>query len=376
MKSRKKQSVHNSLDDGYHNDRSLIGNASLGNQAKLETMRALLQPPQQNAVAWTGNNATREDGSTCSSSQIEVPDCAEDANIMDAEKEQLPIVQKAVEGARRLGILAQRHIFSDEVFQSDLFARWFCPSDEPLSQEAVVEARTVLGKTVTNLNGPIPLEVDSMMNPMNPDAVAYVYGGRVEWADESIRAASNIHLTSKFFKQTPTYQAGAIFHECTHKYAGTNDHVYAFEGLKTTQEKALDNADSYTWFAQEAMDGFTKAANEEERECLKNLVLQYIDDIIDMVHQGKYKPYDSITLPDGTFIEEGNLVVYILGPQYVEKYPSACEELKEAYIQITESPDGDTDVIIENRFVAKDGHVIPQSMMGVLADVLHLWDYG
>jgi hypothetical protein len=53
-----------------------------------------------------------------------------------------------------------------------------------------------------------------------------------------------------FADSDPEGRARTIVHECTHKYAGTDDNAYHWDPKFATlkPKDALDNADSYAWF--------------------------------------------------------------------------------------------------------------------------------
>jgi hypothetical protein len=84
-------------------------------------------------------------------------------------------------------------------------------------------------------SGTIPVEVES-----EGTARAYVY---VIWSD--------IHLCPPWFADpNPDARARTIIHECSHKYTGTDDKAYHWDGAYATlsTKDALANADSYAWF--------------------------------------------------------------------------------------------------------------------------------
>jgi hypothetical protein len=110
------------------------------------------------------------------------------------------------------------------------------------STEAKVssEVATKLGRIRSAFNGTIPVEVES-----EGTARAYVY---VIWSD--------IHLCPPWFADPdPDARARTIIHECSHKYTGTDDKAYHWDGKYATlsTKDALNNADSYAWFCMDVL---------------------------------------------------------------------------------------------------------------------------
>ncbi|MFN2466997.1 MAG: M35 family metallo-endopeptidase [Gaiellaceae bacterium] len=75
------------------------------------------------------------------------------------------------------------------------------------------------------------------------DVHAYVYS---VWTD--------VHICPLWFKAGPSSQANTIVHELAHDVAGRDDEAYIWEPKYKTLsvDDAIDNADSYSHFAQEA----------------------------------------------------------------------------------------------------------------------------
>jgi hypothetical protein len=110
------------------------------------------------------------------------------------------------------------------------------------STEAKVatEVASKLARIRNAFSGTIPVEVES-----EGTARAYVY---VIWSD--------IHLCPPWFADTnPDARARTIIHECSHKYTGTDDKAYHWDGKYATlsTKDALDNADSYAWFCMDVL---------------------------------------------------------------------------------------------------------------------------
>jgi Lysine-specific metallo-endopeptidase len=101
--------------------------------------------------------------------------------------------------------------------------------------KVVTEVASKLSRIRSAFSGTIPVEVES-----EGTARAYVY---VIWSD--------IHLCPPWFADAdPDGRARTIIHECSHKYTGTDDKAYHWDGKYQTlsTKDALDNADSYAWF--------------------------------------------------------------------------------------------------------------------------------
>jgi hypothetical protein len=70
---------------------------------------------------------------------------------------------------------------------------------------------------------------------------------------------TRIHVGGLFFGKPQVglgSEAGTIIHECTHTFAGTEDHIYGAQNcvslLATDPLEALTNADSYKFFCEAA----------------------------------------------------------------------------------------------------------------------------
>ena len=90
------------------------------------------------------------------------------------------------------------------------------------------------------LNSTIDFECET---DCDANVLAYVY---TVWTD--------LHLCPLWFRSTPARRANAIVHELAHDAAGRDDEAYAWEPRYRTLsvDEAIDNADSYSHFAQEA----------------------------------------------------------------------------------------------------------------------------
>ena len=109
--------------------------------------------------------------------------------------------------------------------------------------EGIQQIEASYHKIRNAFSGAIPLEVE-----IDTDAGLCVY---TLWTD--------IHLCPPWFQQAPGKRAGTLIHEMSHKYAGTDDEAYhhhaAYASLAPGD--ALDNADSYQWFALDLV-GYTE----------------------------------------------------------------------------------------------------------------------
>lgn len=106
--------------------------------------------------------------------------------------------------------------------------------------KVVNEVSSKLQRIRNAFNGTIPVEVES-----EGTARAYVYV-----------ICSDIHLCPPWFADpSPDARARTIIHECSHKYTGTDDKAYHWDGKYATLsvKDALDNADSYAWFCMDVL---------------------------------------------------------------------------------------------------------------------------
>jgi hypothetical protein len=90
------------------------------------------------------------------------------------------------------------------------------------------------------LNSTIDFECETSCDA---DVIAYVY---TVWTD--------LHLCPLWFRKGAAARANAIVHELAHDAAGRDDEAYAWQAKykKLSVDDAIDNADSYSHFAQEA----------------------------------------------------------------------------------------------------------------------------
>ncbi|MCH7719888.1 MAG: hypothetical protein IH988_02705 [Planctomycetes bacterium] len=104
----------------------------------------------------------------------------------------------------------------------------------------VYEVRRHFGTIRNALNSSIDFECETKCDD---NVAAYVY-----------RIWSDIHLCPIWYRQSPAGQANTIIHEIAHDAANRDDEAYIWQPKysKLPVEDAIDNADSYSNFAQEA----------------------------------------------------------------------------------------------------------------------------
>lgn len=105
------------------------------------------------------------------------------------------------------------------------------------------DIRAILGRyrrISAALNSVIDFECET---ECDANVTAYVY---TVWTD--------IHLCPDWFRSGPKRKANAIVHELAHDVAGCDDEAYAWEAgySRLSVDDAIDNADSYSHFAEEA----------------------------------------------------------------------------------------------------------------------------
>ena len=104
----------------------------------------------------------------------------------------------------------------------------------------VYEVRRHFNTIQAALNSSIDFECET---ECDANVAAYVYA---IWTD--------VHLCPVWHSLTPAGQANVIIHEIAHDAANRDDEAYIWEPkyFKLSVEDAIDNADSYSYFAQEA----------------------------------------------------------------------------------------------------------------------------
>lgn len=103
--------------------------------------------------------------------------------------------------------------------------------------EAVAHVAADLARLQGMMGLPLTFEVE---HEEDSEDIGYVY-----------RLWSDIHLTQSWFQLIDDDdRAATIIHECSHKFCGTGDHAYHWQGgyKELSPKKALDNADSYSTF--------------------------------------------------------------------------------------------------------------------------------
>ncbi len=181
--------------------------------------------------------------------------------LTDADAEQAEVITEALALAVEMAGHGLSRLSSgpSSEAEEELFAYHF-GTDEP---QALAEASSKLGTTLSGLSSGAPIQVESWMFPGMSDAGGYIWGG-------PFAGVSDIHLTPQFFQITRTNQASTLVHEGTHKWAGTGDHAYVHDAHygDLPWDKAIDNADSYAAFCEGVQGRVEKAeaAEQEARE--------------------------------------------------------------------------------------------------------------
>jgi hypothetical protein len=151
-----------------------------------------------------------------------------------------------------------------------LIDRWFAPAGTTQRATLVSNLKAGFDKIVTSLNDNLVIFTDHPPDRGDPDKKfeeAYVYGSHRPRA---------IYIEQAFFKQfaVGVLQGGkqnwarVIVHECTHLDAQTEDHSYAWQGIRPnttnlTRSQAAENADSWAFFAADC--GGALVANDRTR---------------------------------------------------------------------------------------------------------------
>jgi hypothetical protein len=157
-----------------------------------------------------------------------------------------------------------------------------CPKDWQTKAEAgLVLARRWVANVVTglaNLPYPFPAPVANLLNRhFHITGRGYVYEVRRHFntiysalnssidfecekkCDDNVAAYvyaiwSDVHLCPVWYSLSPAERANTIIHEIAHDAANRDDEAYIWESgySKLSVEDAIDNADSYSNFAQDA----------------------------------------------------------------------------------------------------------------------------
>ena len=224
----------------------------------------------------------------------------EQATITDAQNdEQIRVVSAAVHGAREMASLAQG--IAGRAGSDEQAAAKVAGSFNDSSETTLSAVNTALSQTAAGLNSSFNIQVETWMWPgFGGDAAGYVYGGPVA-------GFSDIHLTPKFFEMTTKKQAGTIFHEGTHKWAGTVDKAYmhdsAFGSLSPAD--AVRNADSYNHLGlgllTEKRDAEREADRAEQLRIATLMGAELIQATLDGTFEGRSD--STFTTPDGVVLE-------------------------------------------------------------------------
>jgi len=117
------------------------------------------------------------------------------------------------------------------------------------TETAIVDrVRSTLQSIRSAFNATIAIEIEGADRDDARGFVPYEISGDVV-------IYGDIHLCPPWFADPdPVARLRTIIHECSHKFAGTDDVAYHWEGHYEllTPDDAVENADSYAWFCLEA----------------------------------------------------------------------------------------------------------------------------
>jgi hypothetical protein len=109
----------------------------------------------------------------------------------------------------------------------------------------VLDIRSNFVKIQAGFGGTLPFECETSCDPKY---LGYILPGPFKL----FRGLSDIHLCPLWFKDNLMEQVNTIIHEMAHKYAHRADRAYEDDKKysKLTVDEAIDNADSYSAFAE------------------------------------------------------------------------------------------------------------------------------
>jgi hypothetical protein len=213
------------------------GKRKIGNIAAGSFVRDAAPAPASEPAATKGQDGDRAYVGSASSHVADrtTTDGTTSVRMEDESDAQAVMIAAAVTRARAILDNAIAKLGSPGTVSAALQANFH-------STEAKVssEVASTLGRIRSAFSGTIPVEVES-----EGTARAYVY---VIWSD--------IHLCPPWFADpSPDARARTIIHECSHKYTGTDDKAYHWDGKYATlsTKDALNNADSYAWFCMDVL---------------------------------------------------------------------------------------------------------------------------
>ena len=258
------------------------------------------------ALAWTGGKADMPQGGGSNAP-------TDQATVSDAQSdEQEQTVKRAIQGARDMGGLAMG--IAGRARSDEQAAGQVAASFNDSSQDTVLSVSSVLNQTMAGLNTGFNIQVESWMWWGKSDTAGYVWGG-------PLAAYTDIHLAPKFFEMAPTAQAGVVFHEATHKWAGTGDKAYmgssGFSSLSPGD--ALNNADSYTHLGQGLLSEYKAAEREADRAEQLRVATSIGAELIQATLDGSFEGNSESTFTT----EDGVVLQYLAVYQGMQAYLQA-----------------------------------------------------
>jgi hypothetical protein len=180
------------------------------------------------------------------------------------------LIEKAKESLQKTIQVLDGKTLSTDV--KTLATRYFLTSKSGPSSGEITQIRLVLSRTLTGLSGDLTIKIGKLVGSNDKDVHGSVRQIAGSTAVKSYHNVVGEMGSNRFFWQKPkNYVMHAmriedetllgpvglvtIIHEATHKFAGTNDYSYfRRDGITpadkfTSKTKALENADSYAYFA-------------------------------------------------------------------------------------------------------------------------------
>lgn len=299
------------------------------------------------ALAWTGGKADMPQGGGSNAP-------ADPATVSDAQSdEQEQQVRSAIQGARDMGGLAMG--IAGRARSDEQAAALVAGSFNDSSQDTVLSVSSVLNQTMAGLSSAFNVQVESWMWWGKSNTAGYVYGG-------PLAAYTDIHLAPRFFELGRTQQAGVIFHEGTHKWAGTGDKAYmgssGFSSLSPAD--ALNNADSYTHLGQGLFSAHKAAEREADKAEQLRVATGLGAELIQATLDGRFEGRSESTFTT----EEGVVLEY-----------TAVYQGMQAYLQ-AQHPELAAEIAAKMEDPAFDSYADYTSESGVLVPYLLVTDLG
>lgn len=267
------------------------------------------------AVAWTDGMADIPDAGATGTSVPPRP------QTQDATRREHNAIQGAVDEARRmagagLGVLSQ---CSPE--NEGLLLQWFKASDPAL----LTHPTGVMRATRDGLSSDFTVQVEGSRFPwplMDQEAAAYVYN----------TSGTDIHVVPEFFTLSPARQAQALVHEASHKWGRTTDVEYFAQARSSDirHEDAIVNADTYAWFASEALAGAGMALDRRDTLLEREAAVSAMDALWGAVLADEAILRDGWTTADGVPISAA-IVQDVVIEHFLQHHPEDYSEVMEAY---------------------------------------------